>query len=228
MVVLSHGLWLQLFGGDQAAIGRLVTLDGKGYTVVGVMPAAFAFPDEGTQLWMPLGQAFVTQPDMETNPDFQALSTIARLRDGIEMPRMQSDLAIVAARQNASPGLQPPGYATMRLRDEDAGDTRTPLLVLLAVVGFVLVFGCVNAANLLLARSTARQREFAVRRALGAGRGRLMGQPSPRASCCRWSAVPWGWSSRRSACPPFSARGRPCCRAPTRSAWTLRPWCMRW
>lgn len=176
VVVLSHGLWLRLFDGDASAVGHLITLDGKGYTVVGVMPAGFAFPDEGTEIWTPLGQAFVAQPELETNPDFQAFNTVARLRDGIEMQRLASDLAVVAARQNASPGLPSPGFATMRLRDEDVGDTRTPLLVLLAVVGFVLVIGCVNAANLLLARSSARQREFAVRRALGAGRSRLMVQ----------------------------------------------------
>ena len=176
VVVLSHGLWLELFGGDAGALGRVVTLDGKGYTVVGVMPAGFAFPDDGTQLWTPLGQAFVGQPEMETNPDIQAFSTVARLREGVAMERLQSDLAVVAARQHAVPGLRPPGFATMRLRDEAVGDTRTPLLVLLAVVGFVLIIGCVNAANLLLARSSARQREFAVRRALGAGRGRLVGQ----------------------------------------------------
>ncbi|HEY3934337.1 MAG TPA: ABC transporter permease, partial [Gemmatimonadales bacterium] len=176
VVVLSHALWLQLFGGDAGAIGRVVTLDGNGFTVVGVMPAGFAFPDDGTQIWTPLGQAFAAQPEIETNPDFQAFNTVVRLRDGVDLQRLQSDLAVVATRQHATPGLRPPGFAVTRLRDEAAGDTRTPLLVLLAVVGFVLIIGCVNAANLLLARSSARQREFAVRRALGAGRGRLMGQ----------------------------------------------------
>lgn len=176
VVVLSHGLSLELFGGDAGAVGRSVTLDGNGYRIVGVMPADFAFPDDGTQIWTPLGQAFAAQPEMETNTDFGALNVVARLRDGVAPARLGADLAVVAARQSASPGLQPPGFATMRLRDEDVGDARRPLLVLLAVVGFVLIIGCVNAANLLLARSSARQREFAVRRALGAGRGRLMGQ----------------------------------------------------
>ncbi len=176
VVVLSHGLWLQLFGGDSSAVGHVVTLDGNGYTVVGVMPAGFAFPDEGTEIWMPLGQAFVAQPELETNPDFQALNTVGRLRDGIDIQRLAADLAVVAARQSTPLGVQPERFSAMRLRDEDVGDTRTPLLVLLALVGFVFVIGCVNAANLLLARSSARQREFAVRRALGAGRGRLMGQ----------------------------------------------------
>ena len=180
-VVLSHGLWMQLFGGDAGVVGRVVTLDGRGFTVVGVMPAGVAFPDDGTQLWAPLGQAFAAQPEMETNPDFQALNTVARLRDQIDIQRLKADLAVVAARRNTPPGLQPQGFqpegfTATRLRDEEVGDTRAPLLVLMAVVGFVLIIGCVNAANLLLARSSARQREFAVRRALGAGRGRLMRQ----------------------------------------------------
>jgi len=176
VVVLSHVLWMQLFGGDSGAVGRLVTLDGNGFRVVGVMPAGFAFPDDATQLWAPLGQAFAAQPEMETNPSFLALNTVVRLRDHVDLQRFESDLAVVATRLPATPGLRPPGFAILRLRDEDLGDARTPLLVLLAVVGFVLVIGCVNAANLLLARSSARQREFAVRRALGAGRGRLMRQ----------------------------------------------------
>ncbi len=101
VVVLSHGLWLQLFGGDAGAIGRAVTLDGKGFTVVGVMPAAFAFPDDGTQIWAPLGQAFVAQPDLETNPDFQAFNTVVRLRDGVDIPRLAADLSVIAAREPA-------------------------------------------------------------------------------------------------------------------------------
>ncbi|HWG35748.1 MAG TPA: ABC transporter permease, partial [Gemmatimonadaceae bacterium] len=117
VAVLSHALWLQLFGGNASAVGRVVTLDGNGYTVVGVMPAGFAFPDEGTQIWTPLGQAFVTQPELETNPDFQALNVVARLRDGIDIRRLESQLALVAARQNTPPGLQPQGYSALRLRD---------------------------------------------------------------------------------------------------------------
>jgi predicted permease len=236
VVVLSHALWTQIFGSDPNAVGRQVMLDDRSYTVVGVMPAGFAFPDEATQLWAPLGLAFEAQPQMETDPGFHALSTIARLRDGIDLKRLASDLAVVAARrtagtgkaaaENAGPGkvaagkagpdkagagpgqpggggerrvviqggpppggggaggfevhtlqkTQPPGFEVTRLRDQVIGDARTPLFILLAVVCFVLIIACVNAANLLLARSSARQRELAVRRALGAGRARLVRQ----------------------------------------------------
>lgn len=176
VAVLSYALAQQLFGNDPGTIGRTVTLDGVGYTVIGVMPAGFAFPDDGPQLWLPLGRAFADDPQDEANPAFEAFSAVVRLRDPGAVARLHSGLALLAAREPATPGLQRPGFATMRLRDEVAGDTRTPLLVLMAVVGFVLVIGCVNAANLLLARSNARHREFAVRRALGAGRGRLVAQ----------------------------------------------------
>ncbi|MFI5234441.1 MAG: ADOP family duplicated permease [Gemmatimonadales bacterium] len=181
VAVISHALWIGSFNGDSTALGRSITLDQKSYTIVGVMPPGFAFPDAATQVWIPIGRALADAPAMAETRMYRAFSTIARLAPSASLDQLRRDLDLLGQRITAS------GEATSKfgggerlaatlLRDQVAGDVRQPLLILVGAVALVLLIACVNAANLLLARANAREKEFAVRRALGAGRGAIIRQ----------------------------------------------------
>jgi putative ABC transport system permease protein len=181
LAVISHGLWVTSFNGDPTALGRTISLDQKSFTVVGVMPAGFAFPESATDVWIPIGFALADAPAMAEVRTYRAFSTVARLAPGASLGRFRRDLDLLGARITAS------GEATSKfgagerfsahlLRDQVVGDVRQPLLILVGAVALVLLIACVNAANLLLARANAREKEFAVRRALGAGRGAIIRQ----------------------------------------------------
>ncbi|HEU5133406.1 MAG TPA: ABC transporter permease, partial [Pyrinomonadaceae bacterium] len=164
VVILGHNLWQRNFGGDLNIIGRKITLNSRARTVVGVMPANFRFPDVA-ELWAPV--ALTTKTFTRTD---HGLLSIARLRDGVTFHEAQAEMHNIAARieqQNpiTNEGL---GVKVYSLHDTLTGDYREALLILLGVVGCVLLVACVNVANLMLARATARQREFALRAALGA------------------------------------------------------------
>jgi predicted permease len=172
VVILGHNLWQRNFGGDPNIIGRKIVISNRARTVVGVMPAGFRFP-EISELWAPIALT----NEMFTRTD-HGLRAIARLKDGVSFQEAQAEMTNIAARieqQNpvTNEGL---GVRVTSLHETLTGDYREALLILLGVVGCVLLVACVNVANLMLARATARQKEFALRAALGASRWRIMRQ----------------------------------------------------
>ncbi|HSA57537.1 MAG TPA: ABC transporter permease [Gemmatimonadaceae bacterium] len=177
VVVLGHGLWTERFGADSGILGRVLRLNGRPHAVVGVMPPGFAFPVAGARLWVP------TTIVADSTDDYVSgyLLMVGRLRPGASRDASLADLRRVVRELAAErlAGFQPGDESTVRivpLGDVLVGDVGRVLFLLLAAVAFVLLIACVNVANLLLARASARGREFAVRASLGAGRGRLVRQ----------------------------------------------------
>jgi len=175
VVIISAALWRRKFSEAPDAVGKSLTLDDKGYTIIGVLPADFAFL-RASDVYALIGQW--NAPPMRSRSAGLGLHGIGRIKPGVTFAQAQADLDrvmqnLIALYPEANRGN---GAKLIPLKEQLVGDVRLTLLLLLGAVGFVLLIACVNVSNLLLARSTGRTREFAIRAALGAGQWRLLRQ----------------------------------------------------
>ncbi len=173
VAILGNRLWQERFDGSRDVLGKSITLDGKVYSIIGVMPAGFRFAGVDAEVWVPMG---FESWEME-NRGGHNYQAIGRLKPGVTLEQAQTELTTITGRLGQQYELDRGWGATvLPLRDRLVRDSKRPLFILFGAVGFVLLIACSNIANLLLARASKRTREFAIRGALGAGRPALFRQ----------------------------------------------------
>jgi len=183
VVVLSDELWRRRFNADRNALGKTINLNDESFTVIGVMPPSFRFPTPDIELWTGLAPIYSlpsnsTVGDWINSRSLRGYRVVGRLQNGVTVEQAQAEMNIIAERlSQAYPDSEGGvGVTLVPLRTQIVGDYQKPLVVLLVAVGFILLIACANVANLMMARTTARDREIAIRRALGAGQVRLIRQ----------------------------------------------------
>ena len=191
--VLTWGFWKRRYGGDPAILGRTILLDAKPFTVIGILPAWFTYPNPRVQLWTPLYPE--APPQMMQTHDAHNFDVIGKLRPGVSLAAAQADLSSISA-QERKQFPEGPVFNAANLRpllDAETRDVKTPLYALFAATGCLLLIACLNIANLLVARSAARRKELAIRAALGGSRGRLIRERVTEAvlRVCRRSLRHW-------------------------------------
>lgn len=175
-VMLTWSFFERRFGGDASLVGRQIHLDGKPYTVIGVLPKGFTYPDARVQVWVPYASGVPAA--ILQHHDFHFTYVVARLRPDVSLGNALSQVEAVQYRLHMQNGNAPVAeeVVSRTLIQDLAHDVKKPLTILLCAVGCLLLIGCLNVANLMVARSAARQKEMGVRSALGAGRVTLIGE----------------------------------------------------
>ena len=178
LTVISHDFWQSHFSGDPNILGQTIRLYSKPYTIVGVTPPEFQYPSREFKIWNTFGAAMAETPQQLENRQFRIFRALAHLKPGVAFAQMQADVEIISQRlQQQYPDTNKDvRFNFTPLYERLVGDVSRALWVLLGTVGFVLLIACANVANLTLGRLATRERELAIRTALGAGRGRLLRQ----------------------------------------------------